>query len=825
MNPPIGQGSRIDRLLDEATPDELVALTSGSDLWHTMPIARLGIPAMRVSDGPVGVRGTRFDGPASINIPCSTLLAATWDPGLVEEIGELLGREAVAKGVSVHLAPAVNLHRTPIGGRNFEFMSEEPQLSARMAVAYVRGVQSTGVASCIKHFVGNDTEIERMTVDSRIDERTLREVYLVPFEAAVREAGVRAVMTAYNRVDGSFCTDHRLIAEVLRGEWGFDGVVISDWFGLHSTVEAVIAGTDLEMPGPTLHRGATLAAAIDAGEVAIDVVRARARAVLETLEWTGALDREDPGAESTRDDPDDHALVRRAAAEGMVLVRNVVRTDRPVLPLDPTTVRRVAVIGPNADRGQLMGGGSAHVTPTSASHPLDALARRLGPSGVEVAFAEGCRIHRRLPALDPRQCTEFTVEIYRSPDDLDDASVAPVRTRSVRGTRLMWQVDPTGQARPNPSFGARLRTTFTPSVSGAWQFGVECIGSVRLHVDGRMVLDTAGAPLGGSFFGNGCSEQRATVSLEEGRPTEIVLDLRHPAMGMTLAGASLGALAPVVGDPLAEAVDLAASSDLAVVVVGTNDDWESEGWDRRSLDLPGDQDELVRRVARTGTPTVVVINAGAPVAMPWLDEVDAVVVAWFPGQAFGDALVDVLVGDVEPQGRLPVTFPRRLEDTPAFEHLPPRDGVAHYAEGRLIGHRWYDTTGREPLFAFGHGLGYGQVEIVGAAAPPIDGVVHEVVVEVANRGARPAVEVVQVYAHCPTRTGGDQPVQWLVGFVKVCLAVGEVRTVAVPLDDRSFSTWDVATGSWRVVDEPHELRIGTSSRRIVARVPVVPVRR
>lgn len=821
MNPPTGSGRRVDRLVDAATRDELVALTAGSDLWHTTPIARLGIPAMRVSDGPVGVRGTRFDGPASINIPCSTLLAATWDTELVEEIGELLGREAVAKGVSVHLAPTVNLHRTPTGGRNFEFMSEDPRLSARMAVAYVRGVQSNGVASCIKHFVGNDTETERMTVDVRIDERTLREVYLVPFEAAVREAGVRAVMTAYNRVDGSFCTDHRLIAEVLRGEWGFDGVVISDWFGLHSTVDAVIAGTDLEMPGPTLHRGAALVAAIDAGEVGIDVVRARARAVLEALEWTGALDRAELGAESTRDDPADHALVRRAAAEGMVLVRNAARTDRPILPLDPTTVRRVAVIGPNADRGQPMGGGSAYVTPTTTSHPVDALARRLGPSGVEVRFSEGCRTHRRLPPLDPRHCTELSVEIYGSPDDLDDTSVVPVRTRSARSTRLMWQVDPTGRGRPDPSFGARLRTTFTPPVSGPWLFGVECIGSVRLYVDERMVLDTAGAPIGGSFFGNGCGEQRATVSLEGGRPAEIVLDLRHPSTGMTLAGASLGALAPVAGDPLAAAVELAASSDLAVVVVGTNDDWESEGWDRRSLDLPGDQDELVHRVASTGTPLVVVINAGGPVAMPWIDAVDTVVVAWFPGQAFGDALVDVLVGDVEPQGRLPVTFPRRLEDTPAFDHLPPRNGIAHYAEGRLIGHRWYDTTGREPLFEFGHGLGYGRVEIVGATASTAD----EVLVELANSGARPAVEVVQVYAHCPTRSGGDQPVQWLVGFTKVRLAAGEVRTVSVPLDDRSFSTWDVATRSWRVVDEPHELRIGTSSRRIVARVPVVPVRR
>ena len=270
----------IDDLLARASVEELVALTSGRDFWHTNPLPRLGIPAMRVSDGPVGARGTRYDGAPSINVPCSTLLAATWDPALVEQVGGLLGRETRAKGASVLLAPTVNLHRTPVGGRNFECMSEDPVLTAQTAVAYVRGVQSEGVASCIKHFVGNDTEFERMSIDSHIDERTLRETYLVPFEAAVTRAGVMAVMTAYNRINGPWAADSPLIADVLRGEWGFDGAVISDWYGLHSTVDGVKAGLDLEMPGPTLHRGARLVEAVERGEVSIDDLRARARSVL-----------------------------------------------------------------------------------------------------------------------------------------------------------------------------------------------------------------------------------------------------------------------------------------------------------------------------------------------------------------------------------------------------------------------------------------------------------------------------------------------------------------------------------------------------------------
>ncbi|MEY4174431.1 MAG: hypothetical protein RI900_1596, partial [Actinomycetota bacterium] len=682
--------AEVQRLLDEATLEELVALTAGHNFWHTKAIARLGIPAMRVTDGPVGARGTRFDGPASINVPCSTLLGATFDPALVERVGELLGRETKAKGASVLLAPTVNLHRTPIGGRNFECMSEDAFLTSRLAVAYVRGVQSEGVASCIKHFVGNDTEFERNSIDSVIDERTLRELYLLPFEAAVREAGVLSVMSSYNRINGPWAADSPLLADVLRGEWGFDGLVMSDWFGLHSTVEGVVAGLDLEMPGPTQHRGAALVEAVERGEVSVADVRARAAAVLELMARTGALFADGPGPETTRDDPADIALVRRAAAEGMVLLRN---SAANVLPLTPSGLRRVAVIGPNAAVGEIMGGGSAHVTPTAVSSPLAALRSRLEAAGVEVVHHAGCNINKRLPEIDQRWYGTLEVDYFADVADLDRVDATPQATRSLTTTRLMWVTDPLERGKPRPLFGARFRAMFTPDVTGDWKFGVESVGEVRIHVDGRLVLDNSHVPAGGSFFGTGRPEQVVEVPLQAGVPVAFMVEMRHGAGMPSLPGMNLGALAPVVGDPVAEAVDLAATCDLAVLVVGTNDDWESEGWDRSTLDLPGRQDELIERVASVSPASVVVVNAGSPIAMPWLDAVDAVLMAWFPGQEMGNALVDVLTGDVEPQGRLPVTFPARLEDTPAFEHHPGRNGVANYLEGRLMGHHWYSTVG------------------------------------------------------------------------------------------------------------------------------------
>ncbi|MGZ4771151.1 MAG: glycoside hydrolase family 3 protein [Ilumatobacteraceae bacterium] len=807
-----------DTLVDSLTLEEQVALLAGADFWHTVPIERAGIPSMRVTDGPVGARGTRFGGgPSSIAVACSTLLAATWDPPLVRRVGELLGREARAKGARVLLAPTVNLHRTPIGGRNFESMSEDPYLTARIAVAYVQGLQSEGVASCIKHFVGNDTEFERNTIDSRIDERTMRELYLVPFEAAVKEAGVLAVMTSYNRINGPWAADSAaLVNGVLRNEWGFDGLVMSDWFGLHSTVEGVAAGLDLEMPGPTRHRGEQLETAVRNGSAAAADVRRAAVNVVRLMDRVGAFDDGAPGAETTRDSPSDIALARTAAAQGLVLLRNESVSGKPALPLDPSVLRRVAVIGPNAAVGQTMGGGSAHVTPTSIAQPLASLRARLGAT-VEVAHATGCNINRRLPEIEQRLCGPITVDYFDDPAALDDRSAGAVRTGS--GTmRLLWVKDPVGKSDSNPRFGARLSTTFTPDVTGTWGFGIESIAPTRLLIDGAVVIDNESLPKGGSFYGTGKAELTGSVDVDAGRHYLLEVEVRHHPIGQGLGGVNIGAQPPLGENLLAEAVDVASKADCSIVIVGTNDDWECEGWDRATMDLPGEQNELIRQVAAAGKRTVVVINAGSPVSMPWLPDVDAVLMAWFPGQQMGEAIADVLLGDTEPQGRLPVTFPAHLEDTPAFEHHPGRNGVANYAEGRLIGYRWYATVGRRPLFPFGFGLGYATVGIT--AARHAGG--SAVDVDLVNESDRDGVQVVQVYT---ARAGsverrGDEPAMQLVGFTKATVPAHGARTVTVELDPRAMQTWNVSDHAWVRAEGEFELCIGTSSGDIAVRLAV-----
>jgi beta-glucosidase len=807
----------VEQLLDQMTLAELVSLLGGRNMWNTVPNDRIGLEKMRVSDGPGGVRGSKFDGPASMNVPCGTAIAASWDTALVREIGELLGREVVAKGARVHLAPTINLHRTPVGGRNFECMSEDPYLTAITAREYVLGVQSQGVASCIKHFVGNDTEFERMTIDSQIDERTLREMYLLPFEHAVRDAQVMSIMTSYNRINGPYAADSTwLLRDVLRGEWNFDGMVVSDWFGLHSTVEGIVAGLDLEMPGPTLHRGDALVAAVERGEVSADLVRDRARNILNLMERTGGTGVP-PGPEISRTDADDMATLRRASSSSMVLLRNESIGGTPVLPLDMRGVTSIAVLGPNASRGMVQGGGSAHVTPTRVSHPLDAITERLG-SSVRIEHSAGCNINKKLPEIDARLLQNVSLDYYRDPAELDDAQAVPAESGTTGVFRLIWAGDPLNRREPNFAFGARLAAQLTPDQTGEWVFSIESVAPVRIIIDGAIVLDNADVPSGGSFFGMGKPETLVTIDLETGRTYSFVVELRHTPTGAGLSGLTIGAMGPQQENMMEEAVTLAATTDVSIVVVGTNDDWESEGWDRDTITLPGEQDLLIAEVAKVSKRTIVIVNAGSPVSMPWLDDVEAVIYAWFPGQEFGDALVDLLVGDVEPSGRLPVTLPRRLEDTPAFEHHPGRNGVAKYLEGRLIGYRWYDTIGREPLFPFGFGLGYADVKIIDASKSGT----HGVDVAVRNESNRAGVQVVQVYAHRKDRDGlpSDEPDQKLVGYARVKVAAKGTTMLHIDLDPDAYRMWDPEISAWAQWVGNVELRVGTSSRHIAHRIAI-----
>lgn len=818
--------SRIDpdALTAALTIEQKVMLLAGADTWHTAVLP--GVPVLRCSDGPAGVRGTSFNGPPSASFPCGTALGSTFDPDLVEEIGRALGREARSKGAHVLLAPTVNLHRTPIGGRNFECMSEDPTLTAHLAAAYIRGVQSQRVAACIKHYVANDTEHERMSISSEVDERTLRELYLVPFETAVRAvadggAGVRVVMSSYNRINGVHAGEHdQLLRGVLRDEWGFDGVVVSDWFGTQSTAAALEAGLDLEMPGPTRRRGEHLLAAVRAGEVSLARIDESVTRLLELMRWCGLDDPAEGWTvdETTDDSPATRAVIRRAAIEGSVLYRNepAAPGGEPLLPLAPG--RRVALIGPNSERGHLQGGGSARVRPNRPVPILGALRER----GVHVVHHRGCVIARRLPVARGR----FEA-VYSS----GDGTVATVALERVS---LLWTEPPAEGIDPG-HFGCTIRGQFTPDVSGTWEFGVMVVGSAVLRVDGRVVVDLTEPQVGGGFFGMGSPEVRGTVELEAGTPctVEVSYPLQRYEM---LRGLRLGAMPLAAEDEVAEAAELAATADVAVVVVGTDDDWETEGEDRATMDLPGRQDQLVAAVVAANPNTVVLVNAGSPVSMPWLDAVPAVLQIWFPGEECGNAVADMVLGVEEPGGRLPVTIPRRLADTPAYLSHPGEHGVARYAEGLFVGYRWYDAREIEPAVPFGHGLGYttwelgassisgtlGPGRVPGAPTGTPTGVT--VTVEVTNTGPRAGSTVVQCYVAPPQgapAAGLRRPVRELRGFARVRAEAGQRITAEIRLDERAFATWDPVAHEWAVPDGVHHLEVGFSSRDLVAAGAIV----
>lgn len=787
-----------DARIGSLTLEQKVALLSGVDTWHTPAFPDAGVPAIRMSDGPAGIRGTSWSGPTSASFPCGAALGATFDTALVHEVGLALAREARTKSAHVVLGPTVNLQRTPVGGRNFECYSEDPVLTAEIAVAYVTGLQAevpgrARVAACVKHLVGNDTEHERMSISSEIDEATLREVYLYPFEAVVRRAGARSVMSAYNRLNGTFCGEHPwLLTTVLRDEWGFDGVVVSDWFGCHSAAASLLAGLDVEMPGPPIERGDKLLAAIAAGECSeADVDRSVAR-ILALADWTAA----DTTGTAEVHDTDDHTrdVIRRAAVAGTVLLKN----EPPALPLSApeSASPRLALIGPNAEFGRVQGGGSARVRPEQRGGPLAALRAR----GYDVTFEPGGWIAKYLPVLEG----DYTVE-YSDADGARLSEAAP---------RLTWYWDqpPTGPdgetVFPSRAVDAVVTGTFRPDVDGPWEIGIYSIGASEVRLDDQPVVAVASGHTGGAFFGMGSTEVRANVDLVAGR--EYRLEVRYPyEAGQRVRGLVVGARAVPTGDPIARAVEVARDADTAVVVVGTDDFWETEGEDRTTLALPGRQDELISAVAAVNPNTVVVINAGSPVSMPWLDDVPAVLQLWFPGQEIGDALADVLTGAADPGGRLPITFPRSLDETPAAPYHPGRDGKAVYGEGPLVGHRWYDRTDVEPLFPFGHGLSYSTfaIEPVAVTGSPADGVT--VTADVTNTGTVRGTEVVQVYVQAPSASDDTRPVRTLAGFAKSELAPGATERVTIELPPRPFSRWD---DGWVIDPGDHHVAVGRSSR-------------
>ncbi len=791
--------------------DEKAALTTGADFWNLAAVERLGIPSVQVTDGPNGARGSALFGlgaETAVCIPCGSALGATWDPALIERVGVMLGEETHTKACRVLLAPTVNIHRSPIAGRNFECYSEDPLLSGKIAAAFVRGVQSQGIVTTVKHFAGNDAEFERQTMDSVIDPRALREIYLVPFELAVREGGTLGVMTAYNRLNGRFCSEHvELLGDILRGEWGFEGFVLTDWLSAGSTVGSSAAGVDLEMPGPGSFYGSALAEAVRAGEVDEATVDAQVTHLLSVFDRVGALADPPHRTSTSIDRPEHRALAHEAAAAAMVLLKN-----DGLLPLDRSAVRSVAVIGPNAQRPQMMGGGSANLAPHYRISPLDALRAKVGDD-VEVRYARGVDFDLTAPPIE----TGFAVEFFAGREH----AFPPVATRTFRDGRLLL-VDTPPPGVDLGDFSFRAAGRFTPDETGPHTLTlIQIGGKARVLVDGTVALDGVSDPPGPGtdYFGMGSAEIEAVVDLVAGDTVDVVVEFAEHG-GFFLRGTKLGLRRPSPPDLVERAVATAQAADAVVVVVGTNDDYESEGRDRETMDLPGAQDDLVARVVAANPSTVVVVNTGAPVTMPWADDAHAILQAWFGGQEMANALADIVLGDAEPGGRLPTTLPLRLEHNPSFGNFPGENGEIRYGESVLVGYRWYDARQLPTRFPFGHGLSYTSF-VIGEPEIVDDGDRVTVSVAVTNAGGRRGSEVVQCYVGPPQPSRLVRPPRELKAFAKVTLDPGEQTIVTLDLDERAFAYWDPgnprsedSTPGWRVDPGTYTIHVGRSSADI-----------
>jgi beta-glucosidase len=806
-------GRRAQALVRQMTLDEKISLVHGTGFitgngytGFTPAIARLGIPAFYLADGPNGVGNgatgvTAF--PAAINN------ASSWDTRLLRRYGATLGAEHAGKGNDVALAPTMNILRVPGWGRSFETFSEDPELAGDIGAAEIRGIQGQGVIGDAKHFAANNQETDRLTVNAVVPERALREIYTSQFEKAVKDGRVWSLMCAYNRVNGDYaCQNRHLLTDILKRGWDFDGFVVSDWFANHSTVQSANAGLDLEMPGGNTifgqpapvpeSFGAALKAAVENGEVPESRLNDMVRRILTARIAEGQLDRTTTGSHDAVVTSEEHRdFAEQLSEQGTVLLKNA----RGALPMDDREVGSVAVIGAAAQAAPIYtGGGSATVVPSGTVTPLEGIRARAGDD-VDVTYAQGTAGAEEPPVIDTATLTPasgsghgLSAEYFASPD----FSGAPVITR----------VDPTVNVSTPPAglptiWSARWTGTFTPTVSGLQRISFSGNGIARVYIDGRLVINSAN------------QLTIAAVDLSAGHPVSIRVEFvgKSPFPGFLPPRIRIGWSPPDTAQWQA-AIDAAHAADVAVVFVN---DIRTEGADLSTLKLPGDQDNLIEAVAAVNPRTVVVLNTGGPTLTPWRDRVAAILEAWYPGQENGDAIASLLFGDVNPSAKLPATFPRSDEQGPLTspERFPGVDDTARYDENLLVGYRYYDARGQQPAFPFGHGLSYttfsyGKLRVRRSFRR--GGAI--VKVRVRNTGDREGAEVVQLYVGFPR--GAGEPPKVLKAFRKVQLDPGARATVTLGLHRRDLSIWDSGRSRWTSPTGRYRLMVGSSSRDIRA---------
>ena len=783
---------KVDSILAKMTLDEKIDYIGGYKDFYIRAVPRLRLPAFKMADGPVGVRNY---GP-STTLAGGIALAATWDPELVRRAGKVLGEDGRARGVHFLLGPGVNIYRAPLNGRNFEYFGEDPFLAARTAVAYVEGVQSQGVCATIKHYMGNNSEFDRHNVDSIIDERTMREIYLPTFEAAVKEAHVCAIMDSYNLTNGQHMTQNDYLNDqVAKKEWGFDGIIMSDWVATYDAVAAVNGGLDLEMPSAKFMNRENLLPAIQSGAVSQSTIDDHVRRILRKAIQMGWLDREQTDLAIPLDNPEGSAVALEAARASMVLLKN----DGDLLPLDRTRIKTIAVIGPGAYPAEPVGGGSAGVRPFSAVSYMEGLSHYLG-NGIKVLYKSG------IPTLaDMARETSFAVDANAAKPGLQaeyfdsiDLTGSPAHTSIDR--RISYGND---NQLPADFHSARWSGYYLAQKAGAYDVALQDMGEQggsRLFLDDKLIFDNW--QLHKSIAGG------MKLNLSAG-PHQVRLEAyRTSNWGSTTLRMGIVSADSLV-DP--EAVAIASKADFCVLAVGFDPTTETEGADR-SFQLPPGQDELIDAVLGATRKVAVVVTSGGGVDMsPWAARTPALVESWFSGQEGGTALAQLLFGDYSFSGKLPVSFERRWEDNPVYHSYYPNNGdkKVEYSEGVFVGYRGYEKNGVKPMFPFGYGVAYTTFRFSNLkVARKGDGA--EVSFDLSNTGKREAAEVAQVYV-ASSSSSVPRPAKELKGFAKVDLKPGETRHVNIPLDARAFSYYDAGSKGWKIDSSALGILVGDSS--------------
>jgi beta-glucosidase len=793
---------RVEAILSQMTIDEKIEIVGGINDFYTRPIPRLGIPSLRMSDGPMGVH----DYGLTTAYPAGIALAASWDADLAERFGASMGKDARARGVHFILGPGMNIYRAPMNGRNFEYFGEDPFLASRMAVSVIKGIQGQRVIATAKHFAGNNSEFARMTLSSDIDERTLREIYLPAFEASVKEAHVGAVMDAYNLVNGTYMTqNHHLNNEILKNEWGFDGILMSDWGATHDGVGAANGGLDLEMPSPTFMNRDALLPAINQGKLGVATLDDKVRRILRKAIEFGFFDQPQTDTGIPTYSQEGRQVALEEARESMVLLKN----SGHLLPLDETKLKTIAVIGPDAYPAVISGGGSAETKPFNAVSYLDGISNRLGTKA-KVLYAVD------VPPLDEVfESSEFVTAPggamglkgeYFSNEELKGT---PALVRTDQHVHFDWGEGSFAPGEPVDHFSIRWTGYFVAKASGDYKFFTSADDGVRLYVGDEIAID--------DWQPHSQTLDTAARHLEAGQAYKIRLEY-FESVGSAIVGFGVTRAEAFIGR---ETKALAAKADAVIICVGFDDKTESEGSDR-TFALPGGQDELIRQISAVNKNVIVVLTAGGNVDMTrWIEDVPAILHAWYPGQEGGTALAQLLFGDYSPSGKLPASFERRWDDNPTLHSYYPEIGGKRvaYSEGVFLGYRHFDRSETKPLFAFGYGLSYTTFAYSKLSVSPQTGDLKapvSVSFDLRNTGHREAAEVAELYLG-DSHASVPRPVKELKAFAKVNLKPGETRHVTLTLERRAFSFYDVQKKDWSAEPGEFTILVGGSSDNIQLR--------